>query len=150
MSEDKVAYDADLSGAGLAVAVVRARFNAPLVEAMRDACVAELWRLGVARLHEVAVPGALEIPLVLKTLAPRFDCMVAIACVIRGETYHFEIVCNESCRGLTDVQLATGVPVANAILTVENETQARARIGKGAEAARVAVEMARVLRNARA
>ena len=149
MSDDKVAYDADLSGAGLAVAVVRARFNAPVVEAMRDACIAELERLGVVRVHEVAVPGALEIPLALKTLAPHVDCMVAIGCVIRGETYHFEVVCNESCRGVTDVQLATGVPVANAILTVENETQARARIGKGAEAARVAVEMACMLRSAR-
>lgn len=150
MSDDKVVYDASLSGRGLAVAVVRGRFNAPVVEAMRDACIAELERLGVDRVHEVAVPGALEIPLVLKTLAPHFDCMVAIGCVIRGETYHFEIVCNESCRGVTDVQLATGVPVANAILTVESEHQARERIGKGAEAARVAVEMACLLRRDKA
>ena len=146
MSEDKVGYDAGLSGEGLRVGVVQARFNAVIGDALREACVAELKRLGVADddIEVVRVPGALEVPLALKLLAEsdRFDALVAIGCVIRGETYHFELVCNESGRGITQVQLDTLVPVANAILTVENAAQAHARLDKGAEAARVAVEMA--------
>lgn len=109
-------------------------------------------KLGVAEqsIYVVAVPGAMEIPLALQTLAltRKYDALVALGCVVRGETYHFEVVSNESSRGVTDVQLETGIPVANAILTVENDAQARARINeKGADAARVAIEMARVLSN---
>ena len=151
MSDDQVKFDAALDGRGLAVAVVQARFNAAIVDALAEVCIGELKRLGVTEIEHVKVPGALEVPLALQALAhsDRFDCMVAIGCVIRGETYHFELVCNDSGRGVMDVQLTTGIPVANAILTVENEAQARARISKGADAARVAVEMALTLKGMR-
>ena len=146
MSDDKVRYDENLSGKGLRIGVVQARFNASIGDRMREGCLAELARLGVGEddIEIVSVPGALEIPLALRLLAQsdEFDALVAIGCVIRGETYHFELVCNESAAGITRVQLDTLLPVANAILTVENEAQAEARIVKGAEAARVAVEMA--------
>jgi 6,7-dimethyl-8-ribityllumazine synthase len=146
VSDDKVRYDENLSGKGLRIGVVQARFNASIGDRMREGCLAELARLGVGEddIEIVSVPGALEIPLALRLLAQsdEFDALVAIGCVIRGETYHFELVCNESAAGITRVQLDTLLPVANAILTVENEAQAEARIVKGAEAARVAVEMA--------
>ena len=146
MSDDKVRYDENLSGKGLRIGVVQARFNASIGDRMREGCLAELARLGVGDddIEIVSVPGALEIPLALRLLAQsdEFDALVAIGCVIRGETYHFELVCNESAAGITRVQLDTLLPVANAILTVENEAQAEARVVKGAEAARVAVEMA--------
>jgi len=146
VSDDKVRYDENLSGRGLRIGVVQARFNAAIGDRMREGCLEELARLGVAEddIEVVSVPGALEIPLALRLLAQsdEFDALVAIGCVIRGETYHFELVCNESAAGITRVQLDSLLPVANAILTVENEAQAEARIVKGAEAARVAVEMA--------
>jgi 6,7-dimethyl-8-ribityllumazine synthase len=146
VSDDKVRYDENLSGRGLRIGVVQARFNAAIGDRMREGCMEELARLGVAEddIEVVSVPGALEIPLALRLLAQsdEFDALVAIGCVIRGETYHFELVCNESAAGITRVQLDSLLPVANAILTVENEAQAEARIVKGAEAARVAVEMA--------
>ena len=139
---------ADLDGAGLKLAVVVSRYNAPLCERLLAGALGELASLGVspADIDTVRVPGALEIPLALQWLAQsgRYDALIALGAVIRGETYHFEIVSNESSRGLMDVQLETGVPVANGILTTENEAQADARISKGAEAARVAVEMARL------
>jgi 6,7-dimethyl-8-ribityllumazine synthase len=151
MSQDQVQFDAALDGRGLAVAVVQARFNAAIVDALAAGCIAELERLGVTRIEHVKVPGALELPLALQALAhsERYDCMVALGCVIRGETYHFELVCNDSGRGVMDVQLTTGIPIANAILTVENEAQAQARLPKGADAARVAVEMALTLKGMR-
>ncbi|PIV76996.1 MAG: 6,7-dimethyl-8-ribityllumazine synthase, partial [Rhodocyclales bacterium CG17_big_fil_post_rev_8_21_14_2_50_68_7] len=96
------------------------------------------------------VPGALELPLSLRRMADsgRFDALIALGAVIRGETYHFEIVSNESARGITEVQLATGIPVANAVLTTEDDHQALARMRqKGEDAARVAVEMANLLRS---
>lgn len=146
MSNDKVSYDEHLSGHGLRIGIVQARFNAAIGDRMREGCLEELARLGVAEddIEVVSVPGALEIPLALRLMAQsdEFDALVAIGCVIRGETYHFELVCNESAAGITRVQLDSLLPVANAILTVENEAQAEARIAKGAEAARVAVEMA--------
>jgi 6,7-dimethyl-8-ribityllumazine synthase len=146
VSDAQVTYDAALSGRGLRIGVVQARFNASIGDRMRDACLDELARLGVGEddIELVSVPGALEIPLALRLMAQsdEFDALIAIGCVIRGETYHFELVCNESAAGITRVQLDALVPVANAILTVENEAQAEARIVKGAEAARVAVEMA--------
>jgi 6,7-dimethyl-8-ribityllumazine synthase len=91
----------------------------------------------------VSVPGALEIPVTLQWMAQsgRFQAMAALGVVIRGETHHFEIVANESARGLMDVSLEYGVPIANGILTTEDEAQALARLDKGAEAVRVAVEM---------
>ena len=102
----------------------------------------------------MSVPGALEIPVALQWLAQsgKFDALVAVGAVIRGDTYHFEVVANESARGVMDVMLECGLPVANGILTTDDETQARARLDKGAEAVRVAVEMAKLkgtLREAR-
>ena len=139
-----------LDGEGLRVGIVRARFNDAVTRRLQEACVAELAVLGVAEkdLTLVEVPGALEIPLALKMLADSddFDALVALGCVIRGETYHFELVCNESGAGVSRVALDHQIPVANAILTVENEGQAWARAeDKGRDAARVAVEMANLL-----
>ncbi|MBK8864664.1 MAG: 6,7-dimethyl-8-ribityllumazine synthase [Betaproteobacteria bacterium] len=140
----------DLIGEGLRIGIVRARFNEALTSKLAEACLAELDRLDVDAedIRHVSVPGALEIPLALKALAEsgEFDALVALGCVIRGETYHFELVANESGAGVTRVALDHGVPVANAILTVENEAQAWARAeDKGRDAARVAVEMANLM-----
>ena len=140
----------ELIGEGLRIGIVRARFNEALTNKLAQACLAELDRLDVDAddIRHVSVPGALEIPLALKALAEsgEFDALVALGCVIRGETYHFELVANESGAGVTRVALDHGVPVANAILTVENEAQAWARAAdKGRDAARVAVEMANLM-----
>ena len=145
-----------LRGEGLRIGVVWSRFNEEIVRELVTACDRQLVELGVAAadIDVVSVPGALEIPLVLQSLAlerrgfaRRYDALVALGAVVRGETYHFEIVANESARGILDVQLETGVPVANAVLTCDTEEQARARAApKGAEAARVAVEMANTLK----
>jgi len=141
----------NLAGTGLRVGIVMARFNKEVGEGLLSGCCHELSRLGVASaaVTLVNVPGALEIPLALQTMAQsgKFDALVAIGCVIRGETYHFEIVSNESARGVTDVQLTTGIPIANAVLTVENDDQASVRMQqKGMEAAQCAVEMANLLK----
>jgi 6,7-dimethyl-8-ribityllumazine synthase len=140
----------ELNGEGLRIGIVRARFNEALTSKLAQACLAELERLDVDAedIRHVSVPGALEIPLALKALAEsgEYDALVALGCVIRGETYHFELVANESGAGVTRVALDHGVPVANAILTVENEAQAWARAeDKGRDAARVAVEMANLM-----
>ena len=140
----------ELLGDGLRIGIVRARFNDALTSRLAAACLAELDRLDVdpADIQQVSVPGALEVPLALKTLAESgdFDALVALGCIIRGETYHFELVANESGAGVTRVSLDHGIPVANAILTVENEAQAWARAEeKGRDAARVAVEMAKLM-----
>ena len=147
----------DLSGRGLRIAIVWSRFNEELVRGLLTACDRQLVELGVDAkdIDVVSVPGALEIPLALQTLAlerrgfagARYDALVALGCVVRGETFHFEIVATESARGILDVQLETGIPIANGVLTTENEEQAQARVAvKGADAARVAVEMANTLR----
>ncbi len=140
----------ELDGEGLHIGVVRARFNGAVTKKLEEACLAELAALGVVAKHikRVDVPGALEVPLALKVMADsdEFDALVALGCVIRGETYHFELVANESGAGVTRVALDHQVPVANAILTVDNEAQAWARAqDKGRDAARVAVEMANLL-----
>lgn len=140
----------DLDGEGLRIALVRARFNDELTLALEKACMAELSALGVAEKHvtRLTVPGALEIPVVLKALAERgeHDALIALGCIIRGETYHFELVANESGAGVSRVALDHHLPVANAILTVENEAQAWVRAeDKGRDAARVAVEMANLM-----
>lgn len=141
----------NLDGTGLKVGVVMSRFNAPVCEGLRDACLAELAVLGVAA-QDVwlgSVAGALEIPLVLQKLAQskRFDALIALGAVIRGETYHFELVANESGAGVSRVVLDHGIPVANAILTTETDEQAEVRmIEKGRDAARVAVETANLLK----
>jgi 6,7-dimethyl-8-ribityllumazine synthase len=137
-----------LDGHGLCVALVRARFNDAITSALQQACEQRLVDLGVARIERHEVGGALEIPLALQALARRggVDALVAIGCIIRGETYHFELVANESGAGVTRVGLDHGLPIANVILTVENEAQAWARVSKGADGADVAVEMAQLLR----
>lgn len=126
--------------------IVASRFNdalsAKLLQRARD----EAAKQGVRALTVEQVPGALEIPLALQWMAQsgKFDCLAAIGCVVRGETYHFDLVANESARGLMDVALDFGIPVANGILTTDDEAQAEARLDKGAEAVRVALEMARL------
>jgi len=142
--------DVPLDGEGLRIAIVRARFNDAITKQLEEACLAELAALGVVErdIKRVSVPGALEIPVVLKALAEteEHDALVAIGCVIRGETYHFELVANESGAGVMRVALDHQLPIANAILTVDNEAQARARAEeKGRDAARVAVEMANLM-----
>ena len=136
-----------LDGSRLRVGIVQARFNEGVTNALHAACLAELTALGVRdeNITPVTVPGALEVASALQMLARRgdVDALVALGCIIRGETYHFELVANESGAGVTRVALDSGLPVANAILTTENMTQAIVRqIEKGKDAARVAVEMA--------
>jgi 6,7-dimethyl-8-ribityllumazine synthase len=146
MNELKV----DLEGEGLRVAIVQARFNEQVGQAQRQACVTELLALGVDQsdILMTTVPGALEIPLTLSQLAEtgRFDALIALGAVIRGETYHFEVVSNESAAGIARVALEFHIPVANGVLTVENDDQAMARASdKGRDCAQVAVEMANLL-----
>jgi len=139
-----------LDGGDLRIAIVQARFNIELTDAIANACSAELVALGVspADITHITVPGALEIGAALNALADAddHDALVAIGCVIRGETYHFELVANESGAAVTRVALDHNLPIANAVLTCENEAQAEARaVDKGRDAARVAVEMANLL-----
>ncbi|MBL0730491.1 6,7-dimethyl-8-ribityllumazine synthase [Piscinibacter sp. HJYY11] len=141
---------ADLDGTDLRIGIVQARFNEPITSTLAKACIAELEALGVSPRHikHVTVPGALEVPVALNAMAQsdRFDALIALGCIIRGETYHFELVANESGQGVTRIALDHELPIANAILTVENEAQAWARAEeKGRDAARVAVEMANLL-----
>lgn len=141
----------NLDGSGMRIGIVLSRFNPEIGNGLLAACEAELLKLGVDADDIVlaTVPGALETPVVLHQMADtdEFDALIALGAIIRGETYHFEVVANESARGVSDVQLSTGIPVANAILTTEDDEQAIARMSvKGAEAATVAVEMANLLR----
>jgi 6,7-dimethyl-8-ribityllumazine synthase len=142
----------DLSGHSMRIGIVLSRFNQNIGDGLLSACTSELHRLGVAD-HDItlaSVPGALETPLLLLKMAKsrHYDALIAIGAVIRGETYHFEIVANESASGIMEVQLETGIPITNAILTTENDDQALARMAaKGAEAAQAAVEMANLLRH---
>jgi len=142
---------AELAGEGLRIGIVRARFNDAITRQLAESCLAELAALGVAvrDIKHVTVPGALEVPLALQKLAlsGKYDALIALGAVIRGETYHFEIVSNEAAGGITSVQLDTGVPVANGILTTENDDQALARMAeKGADCALAAIEMANLLK----
>ena len=137
-----------LDGQHLHIGIVQARFNEDITHALSKACIAELEALGVTSIDHVYVPGALEVPLALQAMAERaeYDALIALGCIIRGETYHFELVANESGAGVTRVSMDYRLPIANAILTVENDEQARARqTDKGIDAARVAVEMAHVI-----
>ena len=141
---------ARVDATGLRIGIVRGRFNEAVGAAMLQACGARLAELGVAasRIDVLSVPGALEIPLALQKLAAsgQYDALIALGAVIRGETYHFEIVSNESASGISAVALDTGVPIANGILTTENDAQADARAAqKGRDCAEVAVEMAGLL-----
>jgi len=141
----------NLNGAGFKIGVVMSRFNTPVCEGLRDACLAELLALGVAAddIWFGTVAGALEIPVVLQKLAQtkRFDALIALGAVIRGETYHFELVANESGASVSRVALDSGIPIANAILTTDTDEQAEVRMAeKGREAARVAIETANLLK----
>jgi 6,7-dimethyl-8-ribityllumazine synthase len=142
-------FDPTLNGEGMKIGIVMSRFNKDICEGLLSACEIELARLGVTDVLLVNVPGALEHPLALQKMAQsgKFDALIAIGAVVRGDTYHFEVVANESSRGIIDMQLQTGVPVANAILTVDNEEQGHMRMHeKGMDAARVAVEMANLMK----
>jgi 6,7-dimethyl-8-ribityllumazine synthase len=143
-------HDTRLNGKRLRIGLVQARFNASVTDALAQACKAELVALGVSEkdIDHVTVPGALEVAVALQAMAEKssYDALVAVGCIIRGETYHFELVANESGAGVTRVALDYQVPVANAVLTTENLAQAVARQEeKGRDAARVAVEMANLL-----
>lgn len=140
-------FQPDLDGSGLRIGMVQSRFNEPVAQTLRDACLDELVSLGVAAedIFVCTVPGALEVPVALQQLAAagEFDALIAVGAVIRGDTYHFEVVSNESAAGVARVALDFNLPVANAILTTDTDEQAQVRAEtKGAEAARVAVEMA--------
>lgn len=142
--------DSRLNGKKLIIGIVQARFNETITTALADACKAELLALGVLEknIDLVMVPGALEVPVTLMAMAEKmkYDALVALGCIIRGETYHFELVANESGAGVTRVSIDCQIPIANAILTTENVEQAIARqTEKGRDAARVAVEMANLL-----
>lgn len=144
-------YESNLDGKGLRVGVVMSRFNIDVCEGLLSACTAGLLKHGVAAqdVKIATVAGALEIPLVLKKMAEsgKFDALVALGAVIRGETYHFEIVSNEMASGITRVNLDTGVPIANGVLTTNTDHQATERMSeKGREAAITAIEMANLLK----
>ncbi|MCX7141039.1 MAG: 6,7-dimethyl-8-ribityllumazine synthase [Proteobacteria bacterium] len=143
-----------LDGAELRVAIVRGRFNESIGAGLLRACLERLTTLGVhpEKVTVVSVPGALEIPLALQQLAAtgHYNALIALGAVVRGDTYHFEVVSNESAAGVTQVQLDTGLPIANGILTTDTEEQALARIAqKGSDCAEAAVEMANLLREIR-
>lgn len=140
-------FNAEVNGDGLRVGIVQSRFNEAVCTELREACLAELERLGVGAedVFVCAVPGALEIPLALRQLAQteQFDALIALGAVVRGETYHFEVVSDRSAHGVMQVSLEHAIPIANAILTVDTDEQAHARTReKGTDAARVAIEMA--------
>ena len=143
MFEADKGHTAPLDGSALRIGIVQARFNAGVTNGLRDACLGELAALGVPPAH--IAHHTVEVPLALKWMAHRgeFDALIALGCIIRGETYHFELVANESAAGITRVGLDLDIPIANAILTTEDLPQAMVRqIEKGRDAARVAVEMA--------
>jgi 6,7-dimethyl-8-ribityllumazine synthase len=140
----------NLDGKGKKIGIVLSRFNSNIGEGLLEACQQELTKLGVSAndVTVATVPGALEIPVVLQHMAltEHYDALIALGAIIRGETYHFEVVSNESARGISEVQLNTGIPVANAVLTTEDDPQAEERMHvKGAEAAQVAIEMANLV-----
>ena len=141
----------DMDGSGLRIGIVQARFNPAITLALAQACTDELKAMHVDAkdIEHVQVPGALEVPVALQAMAQsdQFDALIALGCIIRGETYHFELVANESGSAITQLALDHGLPIANAILTTENEAQAIARQhDKGRDAARVAVEMALLMK----
>lgn len=140
----------DLNGAELNIGIVQARFSNEIGSAMLKVCTDKLISLGVdtEAITIATVPGALEVPLVLQSMAAtgEYDALIAIGAIIRGETYHFELVANESGAGITRVGLDYNIPIANAILTTENDEQAHARIEeKASDAAIVAVECANLV-----
>jgi 6,7-dimethyl-8-ribityllumazine synthase len=149
--DDILELDSDLNGSGLRVGVVMSRFNLDPSEGLLSYCIEELRKRGVPaeNLLIVTVPGVLEIPHALYKMATgcRFDALIALGAVIRGETYHFEVLANECAAGIASVQRDTRVPVANAVIVTDDDDQAIARMhAKGADAARAAIEMANLLR----
>jgi len=141
--------ESELNGAELNIGIVMSRYNIDVSKGLLDSCTAELEKNGVLNIVMITVPGALEIPLALQKMAltDQFDALVALGAVVRGDTYHFEVVSTESAGGITAVQLDTGIPVANGILTTNTNDQALERMSqKGTEAARVAIEMVHILR----
>jgi 6,7-dimethyl-8-ribityllumazine synthase len=141
----------NLKGTELRIGIVQSRFNTMVCEGLLSSCMAKLAEQGVHQknITLVSVPGALEIPLLLQHMAQskKYDALIALGTVIRGDTYHFEIVANESARGVSEVQLHSGIPIANAILTTDTDQQAVERMQvKGAEAALVAIEMVNLLK----
>ena len=149
--DDIEKLEPNVEGKGLRIGIVVSRFNPEVGEALLAACTAALKKHGVlARdIRVITVPGALEVPLALQKMANtgNYDALIALGAVIRGETYHFEIVANESAGGITTVALDTGVPVANGILTTDNDDQAAVRVSqKGADCAAAAIEMANLLK----
>ncbi|SEP38082.1 6,7-dimethyl-8-ribityllumazine synthase [Nitrosovibrio sp. Nv6] len=149
--ENILELEPDLDGGELRIGIVMSRFNIDVSEGLLSACTAELAKRGVddAAMLLVTVPGALEIPMALQKMAltDQFDALIALGSVIRGDTYHFEVVSNQSTSGVAAVQLDTGIPIANGILTTDTDDQALARMSqKGTEAAQVAIEMANLLR----
>jgi 6,7-dimethyl-8-ribityllumazine synthase len=140
----------DMNGEGLHIGIVRARFNEEIGQAEQDACLEELEKLGVDErdVMLVTVPGALELGVTLAKMAEtfEFDALVALGAVIRGETYHFEVVSNEMAAAITRISVETGIPIANGVLTVDTDEQAQARAAvKGRDCAQVAVEMANLV-----
>ena len=149
--ENILELEPNLNGEDLSIGIVMSRFNIEVGEGLLGACVEELMKQGVdaGNVVLVSVPGALEIPLALQKMAltDQFDALIALGAVIRGETYHFEVVSEQSTNGVATVQLDTGVPIANGILTTDTDDQALTRMSqKGAETARVAIEMANLQR----
>jgi 6,7-dimethyl-8-ribityllumazine synthase len=142
--------EANTEGNNLRIGIVMSRFNEEICKGLLDACLDALQKKGVVmqNICIATVPGALEIPITLQAMANsnKYDALIALGAVIRGETYHFEVVANESAHGVSQVQLDTGIPVANAILTTNNEKEANQRVAeKGRDAALVAIEMANLL-----
>ena len=136
-----------LDGRDLRIGIVQARFNYEITQRLAEACMAELLLLGVSQAHirHVSVPGALEVAIALNAMADSedFDALVALGCIIRGETYHFELVSNESAAGITRIAIDSGLPIANGVLTCDTDEQAQARVQvKGADCAKAVVEMA--------
>jgi 6,7-dimethyl-8-ribityllumazine synthase len=149
---DLSATRTDMDGSALRIGMVQARFNPDITNALAQACKDELLALKVpaGNIQHIQVPGALEVPVALQALAQsqQFDALIALGCIIRGETYHFELVANASGSAITQLALDHGLPIANAILTTENQPQAVARqTDKGRDAARVAVEMALLMKS---
>jgi 6,7-dimethyl-8-ribityllumazine synthase len=141
----------NINGKGLRIGIAMSRFNMDVCEGLLSSAVAALEKAGVADSDVViaTAPGALELPLILKKMAEsgKFDALVALGAVIRGDTYHFEIVSNEMAAGITRVILDTGMPIANGVLTTNTDHQATSRMTeKGRDAALCAIEMARLLK----
>jgi 6,7-dimethyl-8-ribityllumazine synthase len=139
----------DLNGQEIRIGIVQARFNEEIGHGLLTACLNQLYQLNVdpENIIHITVPGALEIPLALQKLADsnQFDALIALGAIIRGDTYHFEIVSNECAAGITRISLDTDIPIANGVLTTNDEIQAQTRmVVKGAEVARVAIEMANI------